>query len=491
MKRVLTVVLLGFLAEAAVLQEEAPREPLVRVVDLDVGESQSVTLSDGSVKRVELTGLTELRDSIRGAVRHATVHLLVDGESVELVSATYRLPRTVAGVRIDCAVTGGYVENANANRWALEKDARLRLWPAGSPAIVPGTFGYPARQRWFASDTQMANVPVFVDAGERPEVKRIYYHYGLDIGGVEGMVDVLAATDGLVIAAGEEQLEGLEDAPVSPRYDVVCLRDARGWYYRYSHLQSIGEAVVPGTRVRLGQKIGVLGKEGGSGGWSHLHFDITSRQPSGKWGIQEGYVFLWEAYLREQQPAVIAVARPHHVARAGEAVTLDGARSWSADDEPLRFEWCFHDGGTASTAKVERTYEQPGEYSEILKVTDSEGKTAYDFAVVQVFDADEPQRLSTIHAAYSPTFDIRPGTEVTFKVRSFGSPTGETWDFGDGTPPVTVRSDGNAKHLAKDGYAVTTHRFAAPGDYLVSVEHVDEKGNRATARLHVPVGEDP
>ena len=487
MKRALAVILLGLLAETAFLQEEASREPLVRVVDLDVGESQSVTLSDGSVKRVELTGLTELRDSIRGAVRHATVHLLVDGEMVELVSATYRLPRTVAGVRIDCAVTRGYVENANANRWALEKDARLRLWPAGSPAIAPGTFGYPARQRWFASDTQMANVPVFVDAGERPEVKRIYYHYGLDIGGAEGMVDLLAATDGLVVAAGEEQLKDLGDAPVSPRYDVIYLRDARGWYNRYSHLLAIDPAVVPGARVRLGQKIGVLGKEGGSGGWSHLHFDITSRQPSGKWGIQEGYVFLWEAYLWEHQPAVIAVARPHHVARTGEEVTLDGTRSWSADGEPLRFEWRFHDGSTASTATVERTYEKPGEYSEILKVMDSAGNAAYDFAVVQVFDTDEPQRLTTIHAAYSPTFDIRPDTEVRFKVRSFGSHTGETWDFSDGTAPVRVRSDGNVKHLAKDGYAVTTHRFAAVGDYLVTVEHVDEKGIHATAHLHVPV----
>lgn len=67
----------------------------------------------------------------------------------------------------------------------------------------------------------------------------------------------------------------------------------------------------------MGQKIGILGKEGASGGWSHLHFGIKSRQPSGKWGTQEAYAFAWQAYVKEQKPAVIAVARPHHFIRAG------------------------------------------------------------------------------------------------------------------------------------------------------------------------------
>src|SRR5215211_5755680 len=106
----------------------------------------------------------------------------------------------------------------------------------------------------------MANEPVFVDGGERPgDGKRIYYHYGLDIGGAEGMVDVVAATDALVVSAGTERLKGHEDArPVAPRYDVVYLRDARGWYYRYSHLKSIDPAIKPGARVKMGQKVGVL-----------------------------------------------------------------------------------------------------------------------------------------------------------------------------------------------------------------------------------------
>jgi murein DD-endopeptidase MepM/ murein hydrolase activator NlpD len=75
----------------------------------------------------------------------------------------------------------------------------------------------------------------------------------------------------------------------------------------------------------MGQKIATLGKEGGSGGWSHLHYEILSRQPSGRLGTLEGYAFLWEAYLRQYKPHVIAVARPHQAVLVGEKVLLDGA----------------------------------------------------------------------------------------------------------------------------------------------------------------------
>jgi hypothetical protein len=355
--------------------------------------------------------------------------------------------------------------------------------------LRPGTFVYPARQRWFASATQMANEPVYVDGGEEPAVRKIYYHYGLDIGGAEALVQVVVATDGLVVSSGKSILDGYEKTPAQPRYDVVYVLDEQGWYYRYSHLYSIDAAVKPGVKVKKGQKLGLLGKEGGSGGWSHLHFDITSKQPSGKWGIQEGYAFLWEAYQNEYHPKLQAVARPHHLAWTGRQVTLDGSRSWAAD-KIERFEWTFTDGRTAKGARVTRRYDNPGVYSEILKVVDGQGRIDYDFALVQILDKEHPDRLPpSIHAAFAPTLGIKPGDDITFKVRSFRTAVGgEVWDFGDGSPQVRVKSDGNAVKLAKDGYAVTTHRYAKVGHYLVRVDHVGKHGT-AVARLHVRVGE--
>ena len=417
------------------------------MLDLDIGESQRVQLCDGTTAQIKLLSLAETRDPIRDAVRQARVTIEVNGQTIELTSATYRLPTTVSGVQVDCPITRGYMSNTNQDHWGLAKAARLRFWPAGSPWIEPETFVYPVRQRWFASLTQMANEPTFVDGFESPAQRRIYYHSGLDIGGAEGLVDVLAAAAGMVVSAGRDTLPGYADTPADPRYDVVYVLDDQGWYYRYSHLHTIDAAIKPGAKVTLRQKLGVLGKEGGSGGWSHLHFEIVSRQPSGRWGTQEGYGFLWQAFLREQRPAVVAVARPHQLIRTGDRVTLDGSRSWCRAGAIARYDWTFSDGTTASGPQVERTYTKVGEYAEVLKASDQDGNFAYDFAVVQVHDPSIPEPPPpTIHAAYAPTQDLHPGDPVTFKVRTFGTTSGsETWDFGDGSPAAEVRSDGNVR----------------------------------------------
>jgi hypothetical protein len=239
----------------------------------------------------------------------------------------------------------------------------------------------------------------------------------------------------------------------------------------------------------LGQKIGVLGKEGGSGGWSHLHYEVWSRLPSGIWGIQEAYPFVWEAYRRELAPKILAVARPHHFVQIGEKLTLDGSKSWSSSGTIARYDWMFTDGSTSTGVAVERTYREPGEYSETLMITDAQGEVDYDSAIVLVVDPSSPDQLPpTIHPAFAPTMDIHPGDPVTFKVRTFGTTAGaEIWDFGDGSQKVTVKSDGNVNALAKNGYAVTQHQFSKRGHYLVRVERTNERGQRAVGHLSVRV----
>ena len=463
--------------------------PLHKVLDLKTGETQEVVWPDGSKTSVKLLSVEAAKDDLREAVRKATVRVVVNGQEAALASAMYSLPVAAGGVQVDCSVVKALLANSRGNPWGLNADARIRIWPAGAAWIEPNTFAYPIRQRWFASPTQMANEPTYVDGVESPLAKTIYYHNGLDFGGAEGLVDILSATDGLVVAAGNERLAGYEQTPARPRYDTIHVVDRRGWFHGYYHLLSIDPSVKVGGTVRMGQTIGVLGKEGDSGGWSHLHYGITARQPSGRWGIEEAYAFVWQAYVAQHKPQLIAVARPHHFMSAGSTLELDGSRSWPASGRVEKYEWTFTDGAKAAGAKVSHKYERSGQYCEVLKVTDSAGNVDYDFAIVQIIDKGDPKDLPPgIHLAYAPTLGLRPGQEITFKVRSFGTTAGEeAIDFGDGTPPARAKSDGCVEALARDGYAVLKHAFARPGQYIVTARRTNERGQEGVTRVLVVV----
>ena len=464
----------------------------VRVIsELNVGESKVIKLSNDNVVILSLLQIDEVRDSVRNAIRAVNVKVSVDGEIITLSSGNYNLPVVIGKVQIDCPVTKGYYSNASQNSWKLKKDARLRLWPKGSPYIQPGTFVYPVKQDWFASMTQSGNESTYVDWGEDPANKSdIYYHAGHDIGGAEGMDEIVSATDGLVISARNQILSGFDSSSVYVHPDAVNIVDERGWIVEYAHLNSTDPAIKLGDKVKMGQKIGYIGKQGSSGGWVHLHFEIRTKEtPTGEWSIEEAYPYVWESYVQDHNPPLIAVARPHHLVWNGQEVTLDGRKSKSLGGEIFSYDWTFTDGTKAKGAVQKRIYQNPGEYSEILKVTDSKGNVDYDFTVVQVCDRLNPSKhFPTIQAAYHPTLNIKPGDPVTFLVRTFYSNVGnEEWDFGDNSPHIEVKSAVNRDDPTQGKFAETIHSFAKPGHYIVKVERSNENGFRAIAHLHVEV----
>jgi len=221
-------------------------EPVFRVVDIDVGATDRVQFADGKSATVKLLSISETRYEARSAVRDARAEVEVNGSRATLSCGNYRLPVTLGHVRVDCSVTKAYYQNTDHDHWALAKDARLRLWPAGSPLMPLGSMVYPVRgQRWFASRTQMANEPTYVDGGEQISSAKIYYHAGLDIGGAEGLVDVIAATGGRVVAVGKDVIDEEKD---NASFDLrnngtIYILDERGWYHRYSHLQAFDPSV--------------------------------------------------------------------------------------------------------------------------------------------------------------------------------------------------------------------------------------------------------
>ena len=440
-------------------------KPLRVVTDINIGESQEVKLSNGEVANLKLLDVEIIRDEVYSVIRAVNVKVVVNGEEATLSSGNYNLPVRCGGVQIDCPVVKDYYANSRHDAWGLDKDARIRLWPENASLITPGTFVYPVKQRWSANDTQMANEACYVGWGEDPTRKKVYYHNGLDFGGAEGLTEIVSATDGLVVSAGGDSLTGYENTPVRHRYDQVYILDNRGWYYRYTHLSSIDPAIRPGMKVKTGQKIGAIGKEGDSGGWVHLHFDIQSMQPSGKWGTEEGYAYIWESYVNQYNPSVIAVARPHHIVWKNQEVILNGRKSKSINGEIKTFEWIFSDGSKAKGPVQKKSYKIPGTYSEVLKVADPDGNIDYDYSVVYVIDRMNLDKLPPgIHAAYYPTIGIKPGEPVTLLVSTFRTEYGnEVWDFGDGSSKVEVKSimkPSEGERFAYMGYDIVGGKYA-------------------------------
>jgi len=466
-------------------------KPLRVVALMDVGESKDVKLSNGQTVKLKLISVEEVRDDLRNAVRSAAVKVSVDGKEVVLGAGNYNMPIEVGNIQIDCPEIKGFFLNSNSRTpRTISKTANLRLWPKGSPFINPGTFVYPLKQAWFGSLTQSGNEPTYVDWGESPANKRIYYHSAHDIGGAEGMDEVVAATAGLVIGVNNKILAGYDTIPVFVHKDAVSVLDDRGWLVEYLHLDSTDPQIKLGERVKLGQKIGMIGKQGTSGGWCHLHFEIKNRENlTGTWNTEGAYAYVWEAYVRQYKPDVIAVARPHHLIWAGQEVTLDGNKSRSMKGNITLYDWIFTDGTTAKGAIQKKIYNIPGEYSEILKVTDSTGKVGYDFNIVQVLDKDPAKTIPTLQPAFHPTLNIKAGDPVTFLVRTFNSEIGnEEWNFGDGTPNIKVKCESiNKSDPTKGKFAETVHKFAKSGHYIVSVERSNESGYKATGHLQVVV----
>lgn len=464
-------------------------KPLRVIAELNVGETQTVRLTSMKHIEVKLVEIKEVRDSLRNAIREAYVKVIVDGNEVTLSVGNYNLPVAVGKVQIDCPWIKGFVQDTSSQN---RGDAMLRLWPEASPYINPLTFSYPVKQQWFANMTQTGNEPAYVDWGENPASKNIYYHYGHDIGGAEGMDEIISATNGLVIAANNEVLEGYESYPVFAHPDAVSVIDDRGWIIEYVHLFSIDPEIKPGEKISTGNRIGLLGKEGTSGGWAHLHFEIKAKDtPSGQWITEDAYPYLWEAYMKQLTTSIVAVARPHHFVWTGQEVTLNGSKSRSLGDQIASYEWIFSDSTMAYGPVQKKVYKHPGEYSEILKVTDSKGNVDYDFAVIQVSNREDPSKVfPTIQPAFYPTTGIKARMPVTFLVRTFNTDVDqEIWDFGDGTPRISVKSETvERKESTKGKFAETIHSFSKPGHYIVTVERSNENGYKATGRLHVVVG---
>lgn len=157
-----------------------------------------------------------------------------------------------------------------------------------------------------------------------------------------------------------------------------------------------------------------------------------------------------------------------------EIVTFDASASSPDGGAIVSFTWNFGDGNitTISEPVITHAYETWGTYTVTLNVTDSEGK--WDTETKQITVENAPVADFTWDP-YLP----RRGETVTFDA-SISSPDGGviigyTWDFGDGTP------------IAEENDPVTTHVYAAAGEYLITLNVTDSEGRWDTETKQITV----
>ena len=154
-----------------------------------------------------------------------------------------------------------------------------------------------------------------------------------------------------------------------------------------------------------------------------------------------------------------ANAGPDQTENEGASVSFDGSGSTDPNGTIISYSWTFGDGGAGSGATITHTYADDGVYTATLMVTDNNGATNTDTAVITISNV-APTAASggpyngVVNQAVSFTGSVTdPGTLDTHTY---------SWDFGDGTPLAI-------------GQAVA-HTYTTVGTFSVTLTVTDDDG---------------
>jgi hypothetical protein len=448
-------ILLALLAADPAAEEVTPADAArikyttQRFVYLDVGESSSFKLRNGTERRIRLVSVKEHADSVIELLRRAEVAVEIDGKPLDLICEPCRMPSERDGIRIQADTTSGWV--------GIPKRVQLSIWDATDPIVDTGRFTFPlSGYRLLSQGTQGYNEPVHLgDRDGDPEGQRFYHNYGFDLAGFEGKDKVVSCIDGTVAAAIRDQ-------------GTLAVEDDRGIVIEFGHLDTILPEIQAGAKVSRGQAVGILGRKGASGNFSHLHVGLSlsvhhfrSDRPCRALNL---YPWLVEAYRHAAGTKLLAVARPHVAARVGEVVRFDGTRSLAFDSPVTAYRWEFPGGVSLAGARVERAFDAPGTYQVALWIEDGRSLRDVDFATVRVFSKEKPEGIMpTLFLTHTPTSGVRTGQPVSFRLWPQGREDvgAIRIDFGDGG------GDGGIVERYEP-YSSVNHAFKTAGIHVVT-----------------------
>jgi murein DD-endopeptidase MepM/ murein hydrolase activator NlpD len=416
-----------------------------RFVYLDSGESCTFRLRDGTEERISLVSVKEYEDPVIHLTRRADVKIEINGKPIELICAPYVMPTETEGMRIQADTTSAWLRMPNR--------VQFSLWDASDPIVDTNLFCFPLPgYRLFSHGVQAYNEPVHLgDRDGDPVGQRFYHNYGVDLAGYECRQKVLSCISGVVVQA-------------DPGEGNLSIRDDRGFILNYGHLDSILSGIRVGSAIKQGQWVGMLGRRGASGNFSHLHVGaylsesaMAMDRPNRNLNL---YPWLVAAYQKESGTDLYAVARPHRTVLTGDRVLFDGSNLMAFKSNITSFKWEFHDGTSVDGARAEKAYDKPGCYMAALWIRDDQGSLDVDFCKVKVFSRSAPEDvIPTLFVTYYPSEEVHVDEPVNFRIWPQGMEVKDVQvDFSDGTVVQDYRA-----------YSAITHKFKKPAIHIVTV----------------------
>lgn len=152
----------------------------------------------------------------------------------------------------------------------------------------------------------------------------------------------------------------------------------------------------------------------------------------------------------------------------GQTVLFDASTSLGTI---VDYRWSLGDGTTRSGRAIQHSYSSSGTFVVTLTLTDPYGRTATTNQTLTVGLGARP----TAEFTFSPTAP-RVGQQVNFNASASIAPNSRivsySWDFGDGTPVVTV------------GEATIAHAYATAATYNVTLVVTDAVGRSSTGKTN-------